>query len=200
MRTVVTIPADALTAPAPPLHPSTTFPIAPVVFVVPPATMKSSSRDIIQRVRYRPAMPIQLKQGIKAMGRLHRLLLWGLVTAIVASGCRLCQRDGCDTRPGLFSSRLRSTPPAQLTSQQPLREGCYDAVTGQPIPCPPTVSPPLPAGSTPAPPLAAPPSNEELPPPGASEHIQPPGVPSVPAQQSTIPLPATPTTTPHQKR
>jgi hypothetical protein len=67
-------------------------------------------------------------------------------------------------------------------------ETCYDAVTGQPVPCPPMpTTAGLPGGSTPPPSTAAPPAVEELPWPGSSEHIRPPGVPSAPTGQNATP-------------
>ncbi|MCS7022494.1 MAG: hypothetical protein NZ703_05910 [Gemmataceae bacterium] len=125
------------------------------------------------------------------MVRTCGIVLAGAALLVVAGGCRLCQRDRCDLRPGVFSSRWRTPPPAQLTSQPRVGETCYDALTGQPIPCPPVpgdLAPPT-GGTTPSPPLASPPSSEELPPPGGGDHIRPPGVPSAPTNPNTSPSP-----------
>ncbi|MBA2226224.1 hypothetical protein [Thermogemmata fonticola] len=122
------------------------------------------------------------------MVRGSQLACISVILLSLGAGCRLCERDRCDSRPGWFSSRLRSPQAGQLMSQGRLSEGCYDAVTGQPVPCPPMPSTPaLPTGSTPPPPTAPPPSGEELPWPGSGEHIRPPGVPSAPAGQNATP-------------
>jgi hypothetical protein len=103
----------------------------------------------------------------------------GVVVLASAGGCRnLFGERGCLTSSGSGSALYRL-----VGGGQPLAEGCYDAVTGQPVPCPPSAllvpgGPyPLPSGVVPGPGGSRP---DELPFPAPSDMIPRPGVPFAP--------------------
>jgi hypothetical protein len=105
------------------------------------------------------------------------------VLSVSATSCR----NNCGTRSGILTSnqpQQRGEPPCMLTSGSGARlgDGCYDAITGQPVPCPPS-SPGammgLPAPTYP-PPAGVAPRPDELPFPAPSDNIPRPGVPFAP--------------------
>jgi hypothetical protein len=99
----------------------------------------------------------------------------------LSTGCRQCGQGN-----GWFTSRTRhDQQPCQLVgSGKPLAEGCYDPVTGQPVPCPPGPGMVVPGGPVP---LSAPTLPNELPPP---EMIPRPGVPIPSAPPAPAPAPS----------
>jgi hypothetical protein len=107
------------------------------------------------------------------MSRRYSTLLLGS-TLLFLAGCR----STCWDRHSWFSSNGRSEAPCRLTSSGQLQEGCYDPVTGQPVPCPPATSV-IPGGVTPRP--------DELPFPGPADMIPPTGVPSAPPGPAPAP-------------
>ncbi len=105
------------------------------------------------------------------------LVALGIVFLASAIGCR----NLCGDR-GSLTSHNRSAAPCQLVgSGKPMAEGCYDAITGQPVPCPPS-STVIPGGSYPLPSAGIPGSTrpDELPFPAPSDMIPRPGVPYAP--------------------
>src|ERR1700728_1671342 len=93
------------------------------------------------------------------------ILTIGVVMAISAGCCH----PPCGDRPGWFTSNSNcntSNQPYRLVGNpKPLSEGCYDAVTGAPVPCPPPNSASVipggyPVGPMPQPMMPAPPPNE----------------------------------------
>ena len=108
------------------------------------------------------------------MSRRTSALILG--AALLAAGCR----STCGDRPGCFTANTRADAPCRLTGSGPPGEGCYDAITGQPVPCPPTMLVPggtIPGGAIPGGPA---PRADELPFPGPADMIPAPGVPSAP--------------------
>lgn len=120
------------------------------------------------------------------MFRRSSLLILGAALIAGSTGCRsTCNSNsnsGCNTGHGWFSSNSRNAgAPCQLTSNGRMMEGCFDPISGQPIPCPPAGSGVIiqPGGAFPSP-GAAPARPDELPFPGPSDMIRPPGVPFAP--------------------
>jgi hypothetical protein len=76
-----------------------------------------------------------------------------------------------------------------------LADGCYDSITGQPVPCPPPTML-IPGGTYPG----VVPGDNELPFPGPADMIPAPGVPSAPPVPAPAPFgaanPKSATTTP----
>lgn len=115
----------------------------------------------------------------------RRLFAFAVVSALVATQFG-CSTSRCGSRHGFFSSHSREKP-CQTVGRN---SGCFDAATGQPVPCPPDVVPGgLPDGTYPSPvpsgdliPGIGQPDELHMPLP--SDRIQPP----VPA----VPLPAPP--------
>jgi len=101
-------------------------------------------------------------------------LFLGAALLSASSGCR----SSCCSRPGWFTSNTHGDAPCHLTGNA--TEGCFDPVTGRPIPCPPSDSTILIPGGT-APPGVAP-RPDELPYPSPGDMIRPPGVPFAPPQ------------------
>ena len=122
----------------------------------------------------------------------RRLSAFALAAGLVAAqfGC-----NSCGDRPGLFSSRARCD-----TSGQPVGRGCgcFDAMTGQPVPCPPDVPATLVPGGSPYPypiPIPGgglPPPTVELPMPGPADRIGPPAVPFPAPGDASLPFPIAP--------
>jgi hypothetical protein len=104
------------------------------------------------------------------------LLLAALLTA--GAGCRHSCGDRCADRPFGLTSHPRRGADCQLVGSggRGLTEGCFDAVTGQPVPCPPVTG--LPGGALPAPGGGTLPN--ELPFPTPAETIPRPAVPFAP--------------------
>jgi hypothetical protein len=109
------------------------------------------------------------------------------VAALIAAQVGCSSR--CDSRPGLFSSHKRNSTPCLTVGRT---DGCFDAATGQPCPCPPEAGgavvpggafPPAIPGPAPVFPNGGPPSGE-LHMPSPSDLIRPPGVPPA------VPIPA----------
>lgn len=96
-------------------------------------------------------------------------------------GCRnMCGERGCLTSSG----RLTSAPGRLLGGSRLPAEGCYDAITGEPVPCPPAAAV-VPGGSYPAPAglvpgSSSPPRPDELPFPSPGDMIPRPDVPFAP--------------------
>jgi len=110
------------------------------------------------------------------MSRRVNVLLLGVALLTASAGCR----SSCGSRPGWFTSHTRGDAPCHLTGAGNPTEGCFDPVTGRPIPCPPADSTILMPGGT-APPDFAP-RPDELPYPSPGDMIRPPGVPFAPPQ------------------
>lgn len=105
--------------------------------------------------------------------------LAGLALLAVGPGCRSSCGDRCSDRPFALTSKGKSGPDCRLVGsggRPGLTEGCFDAVTGQPVPCPPMTGV-LPGGT--APPPGAPRTDELLPFP-AETTIPRPNVPFAP--------------------
>ena len=105
------------------------------------------------------------------------------VTAVLLGAALLTASVGCRSScgsQGWFTSHTRGTTPAQLTGSGSVTEGCFDPVTGRPVPCPPAGSTILIPGGT-APPAVGP-RSDELPYPSPGDMIRPPGVPFAPPQ------------------
>ena len=100
-------------------------------------------------------------------------LIFGTALLVSAAGCRNC--DGT----GWFSSHTRSGAPCTLVGSGKPLEGCYDAITGQPVPCPPPTGV-IPGGGYPLPPPAGSTLPNELPFPSPGDMIPRPGVPFAP--------------------
>jgi hypothetical protein len=116
------------------------------------------------------------------MYRRTSALVFGAALLAASGGCRF----NCGERQGWFTSNSRGGPPCHLTSNGNATEGCFDPVTGRPVPCPPvgstTVIPGgsvIPGGTYPTVPGVAP-RPDELPYPSPSDMIRPPGVPYAP--------------------
>jgi hypothetical protein len=121
------------------------------------------------------------------MVRRSSAVVLGVALLLSAAGCRLCDRTGW------FSSNTNQAAPCQLTGSGRPMEGCFDAITGQPVPCPPSATV-VPGGAYPAPTGVIPNGRpDELPMP---DLIPPAGVP-MPAQPS--PAPPVPTVGPAAK-
>jgi hypothetical protein len=112
------------------------------------------------------------------MYRRSSILLIGAILAI-SSGCR-CWDSSCRT-----TSNANCNQPYRLVGNaKPISEGCYDAVTGVPCPCPPPGSGMvIPGGGYPAGPMPQPmaPPNEL---PYPNPNIPPTSIPSA------VPFPA----------
>jgi hypothetical protein len=110
------------------------------------------------------------------MVRRSSALVLGAALLVSAAGCRTCGDRGW------FSSHAAPPggPPCALAGSgaQPL-EGCYDAITGQPVPCPPATGV-IPGGSYPLPAPGGAGLPNELPFPSPSDMIPRPGVPFAP--------------------
>ena len=121
----------------------------------------------------------------------RRLSAFALLAGLVASqaGCH----SRCDSRPGLFSSRANSPAPCQTVGRN---SGCFDAATGQPVPCPPEApGAVVPGGAYPYPPISpvpgAGPRPNELHMPGPADMIRPPAVPiPAPGSDASLPYPS----------
>ena len=121
----------------------------------------------------------------------RRLSAFALMAVVVAAqaGCR----SRCDQRPGLFSSRAPADAPCQTVGRN---TGCFDAATGQPVPCPPgapaTVVPG--GGGYPYPPISPVPGGgprpDQLHMP--NELIPRPAVPIPAPGDASLPFPSSP--------
>lgn len=119
-------------------------------------------------------------------------------SAAALAGFLIAMQTGCASRcgdrPGLFTSRTKDVN-CQTVGQH---GGCYDAVTGQPVPCPPagagTVIPgggnpyPIPGGVLPG--GTYPPNELHM--PGPSDMIRPPAVPIPAPGDASLPYPTSP--------
>jgi hypothetical protein len=110
-------------------------------------------------------------------------LFLGIALLAAASGCRTNCGSSCGDRHSWFSSNTRSGSPCQLVGSGKLLDGCYDPVTGQPVPCPPPTTL-IPGGTYPG----TLPRADELPFPGPADMIPAPGVPSAPPQPAPAPF------------
>jgi hypothetical protein len=119
------------------------------------------------------------------MSRRTSALLFGVALLGLSAGCR----SSCGDRHSWFSSTSRPDVPCQLTSGGRVLDGCYDAITGQPVPCPPPGTL-VPGGGG-----ALPPRPDELPVPGPADMIPAPGVPSAPPTAAPPPFGGTSNTT-----
>jgi hypothetical protein len=108
------------------------------------------------------------------MFRRTSALIIGAALLTNMTGCR----TSCGNGHGWFTSNSRSNQPCQLTSNGKLMEGCFDPVTGRPIPCPPADSTILIPGGTTPPGLS--PRPDELPYPSPGDMIPRQGVPFAP--------------------
>lgn len=124
----------------------------------------------------------------------RRLLLGAAFAALASTGCL----SRCGERHGLFTSHTRSEAPCQTVGRG---GGCFDAATGQPVPCPPGAPSVLPGG-VPMTGPGAPGGFEVGPMPAPSDLIRPPAVP-IPApppmtapggSDALLPLPTGPGT------
>lgn len=105
--------------------------------------------------------------------RLSSLFILAALLAL-STGCR----STCNGSRGWFSSNSNSQAPCHLTGNSNGMEGCFDPVSGRPIPCPPMDSSVVIPGGTPSPGFA--PRSDELPYPAPSDMIPRPGVPYAP--------------------
>ncbi|MCS6865592.1 MAG: hypothetical protein RMJ56_12280 [Gemmataceae bacterium] len=112
------------------------------------------------------------------MARRLMLITWLMLSAGAFSGCASWR---CGDRAGGLALR-RPDIPCQTAGQ---RAGCYDAVTGDPIPCPPDVPAQIVPGSGGAIPLPPPTRGDELHMPAPSGLIPPQAIP-VPAPPPTL--------------
>jgi hypothetical protein len=131
----------------------------------------------------------------------RRLFALACVAVLVGTqfGCHWSSR--CDERHGWFSARKRVEPPCQLAGRN---EGCFDANTGQPCPCPPEAGGVpggvMPGGTLPYPYMPGPavpgpaPFPNELHMPSPSDRIQPPAVPIPAPGDAGLPFPTSPGT------
>ncbi len=123
----------------------------------------------------------------------RRLFALALAAGVLAAptGCR----TSCGDRPGLCTSRARSEATGQTVGQGC---GCFDAVTGQPVPCPPEAPGTLLPGGSPypipggLPPGAQPPRFDELPMPGPADRIPNTAVPVPAPAGASLPYPVSP--------
>jgi hypothetical protein len=109
-------------------------------------------------------------------------LVFGMLLGVLlisGSGCRSkCgSRQALAPAPGPTPCSSMSGVPYTLTGGGRMQEGCFDPVTGQPVPCPPPTTV-IPGGTYPPPMGSVSPPNE-LPYPSPST-IPPPGVPYAP--------------------
>lgn len=114
------------------------------------------------------------RDEVPAMFRRATTLFLGITLLSAATGCR----TSCGNGHGWFTSNSRGEPPCQLTSNGKLMEGCFDPITGRPVPCPPADSAILIPGGTVQPGLA--PRPDELPYPSPGDMIPRQGVPYAP--------------------
>jgi|GEM_PF-1986371 len=138
------------------------------------------------------------RQAVASPGRgsamFRRLSAFGVAAILGAAqfGCH-----SCGDRPGWFTSHRRASAPCQTVGRT---GGCFDAATGQPVPCPPEVPvgpemvPGAPGIPFPPPgmiPNGIPPMSE-LPMPAPSDRIQPPAVPVPAPGDAHLPFPTSP--------
>jgi hypothetical protein len=118
-----------------------------------------------------------------------RLSAFALAAGLIAAqlGC-----NSCGDRPGWCTSRARTQSAAVPVGRS---SGCFDAVTGQPVPCPPEA----PGAFAPSPyPIPGAPGQrfDELPMPSPADMIRPPAVPSTapppPPGEASLPYPISP--------
>ena len=116
------------------------------------------------------------------MFRRSSALILGAALLAASTGCRsTCNSNsGCSSGHGWFTSNSRTGAPCQLTSNGKLMDGCFDPISGQPVPCPPPGSGGVIPGGTFPPPMTTPTRPDELPYPSPSDMIRPPGVPFAP--------------------
>ena len=128
----------------------------------------------------------------------RRLSAFALAAGLVAAqfGCNSSQ---CNSRPGLFTGHSNGCAPCQTAGRN---TGCFDAATGQPVPCPPDAPgmlmpggpyPPPPVGPIPIPGGAIP-RPDELHMPQPTELIPRPAVPIPAPGDASLPFPAMPGT------
>lgn len=116
----------------------------------------------------------------------RRLSIIAVVLLATQSGCR----SRCDGHRGFFSSHTNGPAPCQTVGRN---SGCFDAATGQPVPCPSGIGTVMPNGSGPMPapafPNVGPPT--ELPMPNPSSLIPSPAVPiPAPPGDASLPYPS----------
>lgn len=103
----------------------------------------------------------------------RRLSVIAVVVLATQSGCR----SRCDGHRGFFTAHTRGDVPCQTVGRG---AGCFDAVTGQPVPCPRegagTVMP-NPSGPMPGPAFPGVGPTTELPMPNPANLIPSPAVP-----------------------
>lgn len=118
------------------------------------------------------------------MFRRSSVLILGAVLLASSSGCRsTCNNNsGSGSGHGWFTANSRNSgAPCHLTSNNNnMMEGCFDPITGRPVPCPPPGTGVVIPGGTYQPPLTTPTRPDELPFPSPSDMIRPPGVPFAP--------------------
>ena len=103
------------------------------------------------------------------MLRSSSALLLGTALLVSAVGCRHnCTSNGW--------SANSTEVPCQLTGNGKMMDGCFDPISGRPMPCPPSTMP-IPSGGYPGAPGTRP---DELPFPAPSDMIPRPGVPYAP--------------------
>ncbi len=124
---------------------------------------------------------------------LRRSLLIAVVAVVIASQAG-CRSPGNDRRPGWFTSNTRHDAPCQTVGRN---TGCFDAVTGQPVPCPPGSSSTLiPDGAYPpiGPIIPGGPRPAELHKPAPTDMIRPPAIPYPAPGDALLPHPTSPGT------
>ncbi len=120
---------------------------------------------------------------------------------IVAAAALVAAQAGCrsqcgDRRPGWFTSNTKGDVPCQTVGRN---GGCFDAATGQPVPCPPGApTGVIPGGTYPVGPIVpGGPRPDELHMPSPTDMIRPPAIPfpaPAPPNDALLPLPTSPGT------
>ena len=117
----------------------------------------------------------------------RRLSVIVVVVLATQAGCR----SRCDSRPSCLSSHTRGPAPCQTVGRN---TGCFEAATGQPVPCPEGAGMVVPGGVMPAIPGPAfpgvGPRPDELHMPNPSTLIPSPAVPIPAPGDASLPFPS----------
>ena len=119
---------------------------------------------------------------------LRRSLMVAAALLAAQTGCR----SRCsDPHPGLFTSNTKGGAPCQLAGRD---SGCFDAMTGQPVPCPPQTG--MPGGTYPqtGPVVPGGPRPDDLHMPSPNDMIRPPAIPYPAPGDAILPPPTSPGT------
>ena len=134
-------------------------------------------------------MKMKLAEGRKFTWEIHpmyRGATYLVIGLLVTGSAGCCWRPHCCESSGWTTSNsngsIANQPYRLMGNTKPISEGCYDAVTGAPVPCPPPNSTMVIPGGYPVGPMPQPmqpplaPSPNVLPFPG--ETIPPAGIPN----------------------